>query len=96
MEKRLSVLGAGEHGKIVREVALSFLNIDGTSVYESVEFLDDYSEDAIGKIADLEKYQDGYSDVFCGMGNNTVRKQLLDQAEELGYSIPVLIYPQLI
>lgn len=54
MEKRLLLLGAGGHGKVVREVALSLLNIDGTSVYESVDFLDDNSKDAIGKIADLE------------------------------------------
>lgn len=92
MGKRLLVLGAGGHGKVVREVALSLLNIDGKPVYESVDFLDDNSENAIGKIADLEKYRAQYSDVFCGIGNNTVRKQLLDQAKELGYSIPVLIH----
>lgn len=92
MGKRLLVLGAGGHGKVVREVALSLLNIDGKPVYEFVDFLDDNSENAIGKIADLEKYRAQYSDVFCGIGNNTVRKQLLDQAEELGYSIPVLIH----
>ena len=86
------VLGAGGHGKVVREVALSLFNIDGTSVYESVDFLDDNSVEAIGKIADLEKYKDQYSDVFCGIGNNTVRKQLLDQAENLGFHIPVLIH----
>lgn len=93
MLKRLLVLGAGGHGKVVREVALSLSDIDEKPLYESVDFLDDNSEDAIGKIADLEKYQDKYSDVFCGIGNNAVRKQLLDQAEELGYSIPVLIHP---
>ncbi len=93
MGKRLLVLGVGGHGKVVREVALSLLNIDGKPLYEAVDFLDDNSVDAIGRIADLEKYQDKYSDVFCGIGNNKVRKQLLDQAKELGYSIPVLIHP---
>ena len=92
MGKRMLVLGAGGHGKVGREVALSLFNIDGTSVYESVDFLDDNSVEAIGKIADLEKYKDQYSDVFCGIGNNTVRKQLLDQAENLGFHIPVLIH----
>ena len=92
MVKRLLVLGAGGHGKVVREVALSLMNTDGKPEYEVVDFLDDNSEDAIGKIADLEKYQDKYSDVFCGIGNNTVRKQLLDQAEQLGFNVPVLIH----
>lgn len=92
MVKRLLVLGAGGHGKVVREVALSLMNTDGKPVYEVVDFLDDNFEGVIGKIADLDKYRDRYSDVICGIGNNTVRKQLLDQAEELGYSIPVLIH----
>lgn len=92
MGKRLLVLGAGGHGRVVHEVAQSLFNIDGTPLYESVDFLDDNSVDAIGKIADLEKYKDQYSDAFCGIGNNTVRKQLLDQAENLGFHIPVLIH----
>lgn len=92
MGKRLLILGAGGHGKVVREVALSLFNIDGISVYEFVDFLDDNSEDAIGKIADLKKYKGCYTDVFCGIGNNTVRKQLLDQAEKLGFHIPILIH----
>lgn len=93
MGKRLLILGAGGHGKVVREVVLSLFNINGKPVYDAVDFLDDNSVGAIGKIADLEKYQDKYSDVFCGIGNNSVRKQLLDQAENLGFHIPVLIHP---
>lgn len=92
MRKRLLVLGAGGHGKVVREVALSLLNIDRKPVYEAVDFLDDNSTDAIGKIDDLEKYREQYSDVFCGIGNNTVRMQLLDRVENLGFHIPVLIH----
>ena len=93
MGKRLLVLGAGGHGKVVREAALSLLDINGKPLYEAADFLDDNSAEAIGKIADLGKYKEKYSDVFCGIGNNKVRKQLLDQAKELGYSIPVLIHP---
>lgn len=92
MGKRLLILGAGGHGKVVREVALSLFNVNGTSVYQSVDFLDDNSVDAIGKIDNLENYQDKCSDVFCGIGNNTVRKQLLNKAENLGFHIPVLIH----
>lgn len=92
MGKRLLILGAGGHGKVVREVALSICNINQKAVYEIVDFLDDQSEIAVGKIAELEKFRDKYSDVFCGIGNNTTRKQLLDKAKELGFHIPVLIH----
>ena len=91
MGKRLLVLSAGGHGKLVREVALSLLDIDGKSV-KSVDFLDDDSEDVIGKIANLRKYRAQYSDVFCGIGDNTVRKHLLGKAEGLGFHISVFIH----
>lgn len=92
MGKRLLILGAGGHGKVVREVALSILGIDGAPVYETVDFLDDEEENAIGTITDMEKFRNCYSEMFCGIGNNPIRKQLLKQAEEMGFSIPVLIH----
>lgn len=93
MGKRLLILGAGGHGKVVQEVALSLLDIDGKPLYEIVDFLDDNSKEAIGKMADFEKYKYEYQEAFCGIGNNTIRKQLLEQAEKLGYTVPVLIHP---
>ena len=86
MGKKLLILGAGGHGRVVREIALS-LN------YEKVDFLDDSSGEALGKIEDLEKLGSKYSDVFCGIGNNTIRKALLEKVENLGFSIPILIHP---
>ena len=86
------ILSAGGHRKVVQKVVLSLFNINGNPLYEVVDFLDKNSVDAIGRIANLEKYQDKYSNVFCGIGNNTVRKQLLAHGEDLGYSIPVLIH----
>ena len=92
MSKNLLILGAGGHGKVVREVALSI--VDGYMPrYSKVDFLDDYADNAIGKIQDLKDYVEIYDDVFCGIGNNFVRKDLLKKAEKLGYEIPILIYP---
>lgn len=87
------ILGAGRHGKVIQEIALSLCDIDGKPFYEVVDFLDGNSADTLRKIADLEKCKGKYTDVFCRIGNNTVRKQLHDQAEELGCSISILIHP---
>lgn len=93
MGKKLLILGAGGHGKVVREIAISILDKCGQPVYEVVDFLDDNSKAAIGKIAELEKFKDKYSAVFCGIGDNNMRKQLLNRAEKLGFAIPALIHP---
>ena len=92
MSKNLLILGAGGHGKVVREVALSITD-DYMPQYSKVDFLDDYAESAIGKIRDLKNYVEIYDDVFCGIGNNSVREELLEKAEKLGYEIPILIHP---
>lgn len=93
MRKKLLILGAGGHGKVVREVAVSMLNADGNHMYETVDFLDDVANIAVGKIADLENFKNHYDSVFCGIGNNEIRKQLLEMAEKMGFTIPFLIHP---
>lgn len=93
MGKRLLILGAGGHGKVVREVALSICDKNQRALYEVVDFLDDQSENAIGKIMELKNFRGEYSDVFCGIGNNTIRQRLLNKAKELCFHIPVLIHP---
>ena len=91
MGKGLLILGAGGHGKVVREVALS-LKENGRPKYDVIEFLDDHSMDSIGKIGNLKDFAGKFEEVFCGIGNNELRKSLLEQAEKLGFHIPVLIH----
>lgn len=93
MGKRLLILGAGGHGRVVQEVALSIRNQDGAEIYEKVDFLDDSAEGAVGKTSELENFKNDYDEVFCGIGNNEVRKNFLEKAANLGFQIPVLIHP---
>lgn len=92
MGKSLLILGAGGHGKVVKEVALAMKSASG-NIYEYVDFLDDNSLDAIGKISEVELYINQYDEAFCGIGNNQFRKVILEKLAILGYEIPVLIHP---
>lgn len=86
--KSLLILGAGGHGKVVAEIAkdLGFVKTD---------FLDDNSLEAVGKIQNLPEIGKAYDHIFCGIGNNQLRKQLLEQIQNLPYKrdIPTLIHP---
>ena len=55
MNKNLLILGAGQYGLVAREIALSM------RCFEKIDFLDDKSELAIGRLEDYEKYTAGYS-----------------------------------
>ena len=84
---RLLIIGAGGHGRVVKESA------DAMGGYARIDFVDDNSPDAIGKIADLEQLRSKYDDAFVGIGNNHVRNELITKLMDLGYEIPILIHP---
>ena len=83
--KSLLIIGAGGHGRVVAEIAEDL-------GYERIGFLDDNSEAAIGKLEDMEQFTE-YGEAVCAIGNNKVRKQVLDRLERAGYRIPYLIHP---
>lgn len=83
----LLIIGAGGHGKVVKEVAESL------NIYEKIDFLDDNSPEAIGKISDMINLRADYNAAFVGIGNNAFRLELLNKLEALGYDIPILIHP---
>ena len=82
----LLILGAGGHGKVVSEIAEDM-------GYDKIDFLDDNSLDAIGKIYELEKFKNKYDEAFVGVGNNELRAELIQKLEDCGYTVPVLIHP---
>lgn len=86
MNKSLLIIGAGGHGKVVKEIAEAL-------GYTKIAFLDDNSTEAIGRIADSKDFVDEYQEAFVGIGNNKFRGELLARLEQEGFTIPVFIHP---
>lgn len=96
MEKRLLIIGAGGHAKVVADCALS-------SGYEKIAFLDDNPNvkealgfPVIGKVSDAEKLVDEYSEAFVALGNNSLRLRLIRYLVDLGYKVPAVVHPSAI
>lgn len=92
MEKRLLIVGAGGHGRCCLDIARE----QGT--YTEICFLDDAFvgktvNDAyvIDEIAHLEKYINESTAIFVAIGNNEVRKQLMEKVERYGGKTTSLI-----
>lgn len=68
---RLLILGAGQYGLVAKEVA------EAMECFSSIDFLDDHSEIAIGKLNDIENIE--YDAAFVAIGNPAVRAQYLDR-----------------
>lgn len=45
----------------------------------------------IGSVDDMKLFYPDYKDIFIAVGNNKLRKQLIDKAEEIGYNLISLI-----
>lgn len=87
---KLLILGAGGHGKAVKEVA------EATERYNRIEFLDDSYDgsnpDVIGKFSDYEKFASQFAHAFVAIGNSAVRKQWQVRLITAGFEIPILIH----
>ncbi len=94
MEKKLLVLGAGQYGAVIKELALTIGN------FIEIAFLDDAHENGtsqehtIGKMQDYKKLVDEYDYAIPAIGNAVFRMELLRKLEDAGYKVPTLVSPQ--
>ena len=87
---KLIIVGAGGHGRCCLDIA--------REKYDEIFFLDDGLVDqtvndckVVGKINEMKALFPEYLDIFIAVGNNAFRKQLFNQAKEIGYNIITLI-----
>lgn len=90
--KSLLIIGAGGHGEVVQEVALSMVAQFGIG-YEKIAFLDDDAESAIGPIKDLESFAQDFDDAFCAIGNNAFRKTIIERIQKSDCQLATLVHP---
>ena len=86
--KKLIILGAGQYGCVVKETAQAI------GCFEKIDFLDDKSPLAVGKLLDYELFAQDYDYAFVAMGNANLRLCWLDKLEQAGYGLPVLVHPR--
>ena len=87
MSENLLILGAGQYGMLVREVAQS------TGRFENISFLDDAGTVAIGRIDAYEDFVSDYKYAFVAIGNSKVRSELISKLESAGYELAVIVSP---
>jgi len=88
MNKNLLIFGAGGHGLAVKETA------ETLGSYDKINFLDDNSPLAIGKLKDYPGFVKDYKYAFVALGHNELRMNWYRILKEAGFEIPVLIHPR--
>lgn len=85
--EKLLILGAGQHGRVVREIAAQ------SDCFTKIEFLDDAAEDAVGKLDVYESLVGDFPYAFVAFGNNSLRRQWIEKIKDAGYILPVIVHP---
>ena len=98
MNKNLLILGAGQYGTVVKEIAKTM------GCFDKIDFLDDtfgigetegnYHEQAIGKLTDYESFITDYSYAIVAIGNPEIREMWTEKLIEACYKIPIIVSPK--
>jgi len=78
----LLILGAGGYGQVVKELA------EATGKFNRIEFIDDNSPLAIGKISESKKFLKEFPNVIIAIGNPDIREKLFKEVEDIGFNQP--------
>ena len=98
--KRLIIIGAGGHGKVIADAA------NEQNLYQEIAFLDDnfinncqnkklLIWEILGKIKDMNEPRilERFESAFVAIGNSKLRLSLIYSLKKLGYNIPIIIHP---
>ena len=85
----LLIIGAGQFGKVTKEIAESL------KIFDKIDFLDDNNELAIGKVQDYTKFKGEYNRAIVAIGNSSTREEILNKLDSY-YNIDSIISPNAI
>lgn len=96
MNENLLILGAGQYGSVVKEIARSM------NCFEKIAFLDDsygtgaaeYQEETVGKFFDYESFAGEYTHAIVAIGNPDLRREWMERLESACFRIPILVSPR--
>lgn len=88
-ELNLLILGAGTHGRDVKEIAESL------HIFNKISFLDDKIEgkDIVGTCKNILQFRSEYPCAFIAIGDNKVRKRFSKLLEDYKFLIPKIVSP---
>jgi sugar O-acyltransferase (sialic acid O-acetyltransferase NeuD family) len=94
MNKKIAIIGAGGHGKVVGEIAL-------LNDYETIDFFDDrknyikeYPFNISGTLDHLKKDLKNYDSFFIAIGQNQIRSDIFEWFKKKKLNIVSLIHPK--
>ncbi len=83
--KSLLIVGAGEYGQLVHEIAEALH-------YDKIEYLDDNSILAIGMVKEFTHFEGQYEEFVVAIGNPALREKMIEELSKC-FAPATLIHP---
>tara|TARA_B100000035_G_C21015874_1_gene561798 strand:+ start:741 stop:1358 length:618 start_codon:yes stop_codon:yes gene_type:complete len=92
--RRLAIIGAGGHGKVIGEIAL--LNKYGVINFfdDKLDEIENYPFKIVDTINNLNKYINNYDDYFVAIGDNHLRSKKIEWLKKKKFNVVNLLHPQ--
>ena len=94
MNKKLAIIGAGGHGKVIGEIAL-------LNQYETIDFFDDRANEiekfpfnVIDTLSYLKDHLEDYESFFVAIGDNQIRSEKIQWLKKYKMNIINLVHPK--
>ena len=94
MNKKIAIIGAGGHGKVVGEIAL-------LNHFEVINFFDDKKNEIkkfpfiiSGSLDNLKEHLDDYDAFFVALGENKLRSSIMEWLKKEKINIVSLVHPR--
>ena len=84
----LLIIGAGQYGAMLKESARAL------NLYDKIDFLDDNSDEAIGKLDSYQQFTSKYKCAIVAIGCADIRLDWTDKLKAAGYEIVTFISPR--
>ncbi len=85
--ENLLILGAGQFGRMTQEIA------ESAGIFGKIDFLDDNSDSAVGKLNDYERLRGEYGAAIVAVGASAFRAEWLARLEAAGFELPAIVSP---
>ena len=87
MNNNLLIIGAGGHGRVVKETAVLLAR------FAKIDHLDDQSPGCIGKCSAYPNFTDAYKYAFTAIGDPALRREWNNKLKAAGYELASIIHP---
>ena len=93
MNKRIAIIGAGGHGKVVGEIAL-LNNFDEIGFFDdNINRIKNFPFKIFGDINNLNQNIKNYNSFFVAIGNNKIRSKMIEKLKQQKVNVVSLIHP---